>query len=346
MYLVTFAILLLLLQQFSVDAAPLENTIVAAKDDLNTEWAKQISRQAKAAEILAMLNTKVNPCVDFYQYACGNWHRHHPAQLLNHIMTDRFQLLAIAFDRRLEQILNEPRDDNVLEAKVKNFYHACELVKKDDVRYRVALQHAYQEFGKFPMLDGEDWKAEDFNWWETVAKIQHKYSKQIILAVDIMADIANNTENKIYIGPPDFSISSNSKIFSVLQELTTVEHMKRFFGVEEAKAKEVAKELINFERALVHGGSNSRLGHTLQDLLALKPVDKLREIYNESFDVQRFLELALGVDQVPESVYVYDEKYLVNIIQVVAETPQHVIANYIIWQMLQEYLVDLEKGNV
>ncbi|XP_053947025.1 uncharacterized protein LOC128855841 [Anastrepha ludens] len=337
---------LLILQQFSSDGAPLENTTAVPKDDLNTEWAKQIARQAKAAEIHVMLKTEVNPCEDFYQYACGNWHRNHPAQLLNHIMTDRFQLIATAFDRRLERILKEPRDDNALEVKVKNFYHACELVKKDDVRYRVALQHAYQEFGKMPMLDGEDWKEQEFNWWELVAKIQHKYGKQVILAVDIMADIANNTGNKVYIGPPDFSISSNTKIFSLLHELTTVEHMKRFFGVDDAKAKAIAKELINFERALVHGGSDSRLGLTLHDLLALKPVDKLREIYNESLDLQKFLELALGVDQVPETVYIYDEKYLLSIVQIVAETPQHVIANYIIWQMLQEYLVDVQKGDV
>uniref|UniRef100_W8BR78 Neprilysin-2 n=1 Tax=Ceratitis capitata TaxID=7213 RepID=W8BR78_CERCA len=335
-----------LLQQIGVSAAPVENTTTVPIDDLTTEWAKQISRQAKAAEIHVMLNTKVEPCEDFYQYACGNWHRHHPAQLFNHIMTDRFQLIANAFDRRVLQVLREPRDDNVLDMKVKNFYHACELVKTDDVRYKVALQHAYHEFGKLPMLDGEDWKAEEFNWWQTVAEIQHKYGKPIILAVDIMVDIVNNTGNKVYIGPPDFSVSSGTKILQVLQEITTVEHMKRLFGVEEAKAKAVTKELIDFEHALVHGGTDARKGLTLHDLLSLKSVEDLSETYNKSLDLQHFLELALGVDQVPETVYLFDEKYLSSVVEVIAKTPPQVVANYIMWQMLQAYIVDVEKGNV
>ncbi|XP_067624379.1 uncharacterized protein [Eurosta solidaginis] len=338
-------------KSITLNGATLENRTTPTtqlKDDLNTEWAKQITRQAKAAEIHVMLNTKVEPCVDFYQYSCGNWHRNNPAQLLNNIMTDRFQQIANAFDHRLQQILNEPRDDNILEANVKNFYHACEMVKKDDIQYRVALQHACKELGvKVPMLDGEDWTAdeEEFKWWEAVAKIQHKYGKQIILAVDIMPDILNNTGNKVYIGPPEFSITSNTKLFSVLQELTTIEHMKRFFGIEEGKAKEVAKELTNFERALVHGGTDSRLGLTLQDSLKLQPVAKLNEVYNESLNFQNFLQIALGVDELPETVYIYDEKYLVNSIQIIAQTPTHVIVNYIVWHMLQAYIVDVQKGN-
>lgn len=344
-WLLTFSILLFL-HLIGIENAPSGNATKEPMVDLDTEWAKEISRQAKAAEIHVMLNTKVDPCIDFYQYACGNWHRHHPAQLFNHLMTDRFQLIASAFDRRLQLILNEPRRDDVVETKLKNFYHACQLVERDEVRYKVALQRTYQEFGKLPMLDGEDWKNEEFSWWEAVAKIQYKYGKQIILAVDIMADIVNNTGNKVYIGPPDFSISSGIKILSMLHEITTVKHMKRFFGIEETKGKKITKELINFERALVRGGSDSRQGLTLHDLLLLKPVGELREIYNENLDLVKFLELALGTEQVPEFVYIYDEKYLNSVVKIIAETPPHVVANYILWQMLQPYIVDVKKGNM
>ncbi|XP_011212618.2 neprilysin-4 [Bactrocera dorsalis] len=338
--------ILLFLHLIGVDNAPASNATKEPMEGLDTEWAKQISQQAKAAEIHVMLNTKVDPCIDFYQYACGNWYRHHPAQLFNHLITDRFQLIASAFDRRLQLVLSEPRGDDVVETKLKDFYHACKLVEKDEVRYKVALQRIYQEFGKLPMLDGEDWKSEEFSWWESVAKIQHKYGKQIILAVDIMADIVNNTGNKVYIGPPDFSISSGIKILSTLQEITTVQHMKRFFGIEETKGTKITKELIDFERALVRGGSDSRKGLTLRDLVSLKSVGELREMYNESLDLEKFLQLALGAERVPDYIYIYDEKYLNSVVKIIAETPSHVVANYILWQMVQPYIVDVKKGNM
>jgi len=87
-------------------------------DDLTSEYAKKIIVQAKVADIKIMMKPEVAPCDDFYTHACGNWHRHNPAQLLGNLMTDTFQLISKGFDRRLQRLLRSNDLQSELEKKM------------------------------------------------------------------------------------------------------------------------------------------------------------------------------------------------------------------------------------
>ncbi|KAI9584553.1 hypothetical protein GQX74_006448 [Glossina fuscipes] len=325
------------------------NQTTMTRSDFSTEFAKMILKRAKAAEISSMLDTKVNPCNDFYTYACGNWHHSNPAQLFGDLMTDKFQMLSKALDRKLAALLNNPkRGDNLILDKIKDFHNSCKIVLDDQETYKMNLKKVYQEFGEFPFLtkaeqeqDQEQEQDLEFNWWLTVAKIQSTYGKEIILSSDVMGDLKNNSQPRIYIGAPEYSTpESSTKIVNIVQEILTRAHLQKLFALDKKKAKEIALDMLKLERALKKGTTDERLGKTMESLVTEYDLQDLKKKYEKTLDIEKFLEISLNTTELPQSIYVYDESYLENLVKVLNETENSTITTYVLWMLIQDYIID------
>ncbi|BFF90444.1 endothelin-converting enzyme 2 [Drosophila madeirensis] len=313
--------------------------VSATADDLTSDYAKSIIRHSKVADIKAMLKPEIAPCDDFYSHACGNWHRQNPAQLLNDITTDTFKLISKGFDRRLLSLLRSNELKTELEQKLQRFYLSCGLVHRDDVHYKLALENVYKEYGEVPALAGDRWNASDFVWWQTVAQIQHKYGRQIILSVDIMRDIQNKSLSRVYLGPPEYEKLSHSGILNLLEEASSSKDLQQYFGLSAHHAKQIAEQLHALETRLMSGGSSSS-SESIEDNLSLYTLPELEEKYGDHMNFTEFFALVLGAENVPQVLYLYDEPYLDNALSIVKATPPSLLATYVLWQLMQDYLVD------
>ncbi|KAH8241171.1 hypothetical protein KR032_001028, partial [Drosophila birchii] len=311
-------------------------------DDLDSEYAKQIIRRAKVADIKNMMKTEVAACDDFYNYACGNWHRHNPAQLLSDVITDTFQVIAKGFDRRLQRLLRSTDLKSVPEKNMQRFYMACTAVNRDDVSYKLALENVYREFGDFPALAGAQWNGTDFNWWRTVARIQHKYGKQIILAVDVMPDIRNRSVNRVYLGSVAMQ-QTQTGFLNLLEKSSIANDLHEYLGVSGPVAKHTAEQLQDLESTLLSGSSS---GKSLDEDLSLYTLDELQEKYGDYLNFTEFFGLVLGEDHVPQKLYVLDEQFLDNALLTMRSTALATQANFVLWNLLQDYMVDFKPNDL
>ncbi|KMQ87627.1 endothelin-converting enzyme 1-like protein, partial [Lasius niger] len=103
--------------------------------DFHTFWkgeenAKSI-REARAQTMLKYMDKSVDPCEDFYQYACGNWAKRNPIPK-DKAGYDTFEMLRESLDSVLKELLEDPILHNVDEldaddatVKAKHLFQSC-----------------------------------------------------------------------------------------------------------------------------------------------------------------------------------------------------------------------------
>ncbi|KAF6210137.1 hypothetical protein GE061_015893 [Apolygus lucorum] len=99
-----------------------------------------------AASLLAAMDKSADPCVDFFQYACGSWNKMH------RIPDDRssinvFENLSDQLQVILKGVLEEPfnSEDNEATKKAKRFYHTCMDIGKREFFSSFQNLHHSQE---------------------------------------------------------------------------------------------------------------------------------------------------------------------------------------------------------
>lgn len=310
-------------------AVALRLALAVPKANLTTDYARQIMRSAKVAEMKAMLNPHVEPCDDFYEYACGSWHHHNPALFLGIPYTNTFQMLSQGFHRRLNHLL-ESKNEKPKSAAEKNleiFYESCLKASRDDANYNLALLNIRKEY-----------IGSDFSWWRSVARIQNSFAKDIILSVQVMPDLRNNTLTSVYLSPAEISPLSESRIQRMWEESQMAKELEHILALHANAAKETAAKFNEFEQRLLEGAQSYK--ECPEKGTILHNVSALQQLCGPHLNLKEFLELTLGTDNVPEQVYVYNIGYISYALGVIRDTGTSTLAMYVTWKILQEFMVD------
>nr|XP_036224272.1 LOW QUALITY PROTEIN: neprilysin-4-like [Bactrocera oleae] len=180
-----------------------------------------------------------------------------------------------------------------------------------------------------PALSGAKWSADKFDWVETIAKIAHKYGKNIIIGMDIMADFKANSVNKIYIGRGELPLESrvmyldnSTAVYRDSYRSEIRKELENFLGMDTHLATKTANEIVDFELNLAQGLIDDTLGPNLDELF------KLTIIVHEI---------------VLDKVYEFAESYQKNLLKIIPLTPKATLANYIFYTFLTDYMLDIDN---
>ncbi|XP_013119319.1 membrane metallo-endopeptidase-like 1 [Stomoxys calcitrans] len=320
-------------------------------DDFSSPFGKQILRYAKSAEIHNMMDESVEPCEDFYAFACGHWDRINPANSMERMTTGFFETVQEAFNRKVGIVLAEDDDgkDTAIDKKVKNFYESCINFSAIKHFYKSKLLETIEEFGQMPAIEGPRWKANEFDWLETVAEMANKYAITIIIGYDIMSDFADNSVNRVYIGHPDLPLESRSMYldegnaeYRTQYQESIANNLKNFLGLSKDLAQRTAQEILQFEVSLAKGIVDDKAGLQLQEMATLTTIDDMQSKYAPELNIQRFINISLGT--VPtEPVYEMIEDYQRNLVELMRKTPKRTVANYIFYTFVENFFLKLPK---
>lgn len=158
-----------------------------------------------AKRMLKNLNQSVDPCSNFYQYACGGWMSSHKIpdkkeeySAINELSDNNDkvlkQLLAGTYNGQL--CSNDHPANTKTIMKVKNFYKSCVDLKRINKLGAKPLQRFIEKLGSWDIA-GDDFDVEKWDFQETLRLLHAEYPAEIFFTVDVDVDPKNRSRNII-----------------------------------------------------------------------------------------------------------------------------------------------------
>nr|CAI5862815.1 unnamed protein product [Callosobruchus analis] len=141
------------------------------------------------------MDQTMDPCTDFFQYACGTWNKLHVIpEDKSSIST--FEVMADQLQVVLKGLLEDPINlrDNDATRKVKLFYNSC--TNLSDIR-RIGdkpIRQIIAQLGGWPVLSN-NWTAPSFSIETLLGYIRSTYNEAYIIEQWVGPDDKNSSAN-------------------------------------------------------------------------------------------------------------------------------------------------------
>jgi len=305
---------------------------MVAKRFIGAAFLAAISANAQSTGFnAAHIDKSVEPCSNFFQYACGNWIKNNPIPS-DRSRWSRFEELAARNENILLDILQTSavkKNGSPIEQKIGAYYTACmdekgieakglasikpeldriaALKDKSGLADLLERQHA---FGAAPL----------FNFY---ARVDYKNSQLMIGWLD-----------QAGLGLPDRDYYFRNDGKSVEIRAKYVDHMTRMFslaGYEASKAASSAKAIMSIETALAKASQDRVARRNANNLDHPDTVDGIKTLA-PAFDWKRYFDKS-GTPSL-RNINIANPEFFKNLNQVVTATSLDDLKAYLTWHML------------
>ena len=316
-------------------------TVIAAAPAENSNKCKTcMSDGCKRAseEVLKLIDTSVDPCDDFYNFACGGFMKH------NEIPDDKIEIGKLAditnvVSTQIHSLLKEPISDKEPKSTqlLKKFFQVCmdiNTINKNELKTAKLL---LKEIGGWPLVEGDDWKEND--WKEIMYKFRKSglgTSQLIVIKVEPSAK--NSSQRIITVAQTESPLSSDG-LKKGLEDKNTnayynyIVDLAVFFGANKDRASAELKTTIEFMMEL---GKIIIPPEQLRDLSATTNIMTVTEL-QEKFPSINWVEYLNNIFAIPnikitenDMVDVGMPKYVTDLEALLKKTPKRVLANFLI----------------
>jgi len=313
-----------------------------------------VVRSKQGQRIQCYMNLEVDPCEDFYEYACGNWEQYFPIPK-DRSGYDTFEILREELDTKLRELLEadiKEDDSNSTEA-VKMLYRSCMNTDTIERRGEVPLLTLLSELGGWPVLEGDKWNSSAFDWVDLIGRLR-LFNNDILLSLWVGPDGKNSDQYIVQFDQSDLVLPSSEyyhqgidhAIMKAYKEILT--NVAVLLGAERATAEKDMHDVIAFEIDLAKIMTPPHERRNFSQIYEKLPLSRLVKTVPD-FNFTKYLSIVLpGEQNVPkidlkDDVVIYASKYLRKLTAIVNTMDKRILANYILMRFIRHRINNLDK---
>ncbi|KAH0949954.1 hypothetical protein HN011_007844 [Eciton burchellii] len=321
--------------------------------DFHTFWKGEGNirsiREARARIMLKYMDMSVDPCQDFYQYACGNWAKLNPIPK-DKAGYDTFEMLRESLDSVLRELLEDPipsgLDVDDATVKAKHLFQSCMNYEILEQRMEQPLIQLLDELGGWPILR-PDWDPDKFDWLLLTAQLR-LYNNDILISEWVGPDIKNSDKYVIQFDQTSLGLPTRDYFLQPVN-MIYLEAYKDYLikiaillGASLNNATVHAEELIEFETQLATITSSSDERRNFSELYQRMSVGELKTLVPQ-IDWRRYLCIVLARSvNFSEPVVVFALQYMQDLVVLLAKTRPRTVANYLLWRFVRHRVNNLD----
>ncbi|XP_025266965.1 neprilysin-4 isoform X2 [Camponotus floridanus] len=309
-------------------------------------------RETRAQTMLKYMDKSVDPCEDFYQYACGNWAKFNPIPK-DKAGYDTFEILRESLDFVLKELLEDPILYNVNEldaddatVKAKYLFQSCMNYEILEQRKERPLIRLLDELGGWPILRPE-WNPDKFDWLLLTAKLR-LYNNDVLISEWVGPDIKNSDKYVIQVdqtslGLPtrDYFLQPSNAVYLEAYKDYLIK-IATLLGASLDNATIHAEELVEFETQLATITSSPDERRNFSELYQRMSIGELK-ILVPQIDWHRYLSIVLTREvNFSEPVIIFALQYIQNLIVLLSKTQPRTVANYLLWRFVRHRVNNLD----
>lgn len=265
-------------------------------------------------EFAANMNQSVDPCDDFYQFACGSFAQRHPVSKGQREVT----YLSLEFDLMKRRIMERLDNTSLLLSSIKPIKH---------------VKYIWDSCTKGSPSDA-DQMDQLSNYLEQIDKLDSVRSQFIRLVQDGFevffaiksAENGHNYQKLASIDRPNFPFAKAGTSGSLVDFYTQIVKLAKSNELDDEKSKQLALEVIEFERWL-ESNSTSQVERAKSPLGQLFSIKSLSDISHVNWT--SLLDELIGGTYAPsKQVVVQDVAYLKNFKKVAKSKNRYFLNDY------------------
>ncbi|CAH0397398.1 unnamed protein product [Chilo suppressalis] len=302
---------------------------------------------ATASRMLESLNKEVNPCTDFYEFACGGWIKKNPVPEWS-TSWDQLAKLREQLVSDLRELL-EADDEPDLPAsvkKAKSLYRTCNNVEKLEAEGIKPIQKVLEKLGLPPLPPSEP--TVNFTWVVPAGRARRMLGLNVLLSVQIAEDVRNTSRNRIVIEQvsPGFSDRYLLQPEQFAHEVAQYrKYIRDVIAIADPKADadRFADDIVDFSKSLAKimtpvevRRSGTHLFHEVNVLQLIQGSNGGPAEW-KLHDWERYLQLVFSDSDVQlqdaDRVIVMDLPYLHRLAALLATAPPLLIERFLWWSV-------------
>ncbi|OXA58799.1 Membrane metallo-endopeptidase-like 1 [Folsomia candida] len=302
-------------------------------------------------QILESLDTSVvDPCENFYDFACGGWTIRNPVSIDNPSV-DQFSKAQESFELEVKHILEESKANEVeldMVETAKLFYTTC---LNDSSNATEDEENA--EIVKLidDMLADFDFSSGDLI--PVLSKIRKELDGNYLLSLWIDVHLEDNSQNAIYLDHGNLDIfeeiltsESNTAYRVDLYKEFIISLWTSIYPEDSNIAVEIADKLVEFEYSLLQ----LRRSNNTQEFANVEILSTATGLDSENYTtVLRFINQTLSSDECSDSmitcnnmltdvdIILQDLQYLSSFDALLNETDLNITVNYLKWRIILDF---------